>query len=205
MESTGTSTFVAPGGKDSPLRIIFVRHGEADKGLAEDIMRGPALTELGTRQAERVARRLSDQNLNHMYSSTLERAESTANLIHVYHRHVPLTLTGDIREVSHYHFLSDMMPDDPETASQLAAEKDSLTKFINHIRHSHHQGETICVVCHGNCIRTLLSMFGGKDPGRGLLIEVNNCSVTILDTWATGDAVLILGNCVRHLLARQIT
>jgi hypothetical protein len=48
-------------------------------------------------------------------------------------------------------------------------------------------------------------MFGGKDPGYGLLIEINNCSVTILDTWSTGDSVLILSNCVRHLLERQVT
>lgn len=204
MEISKHSTFVSPGNRELPLKIIFVRHGEAGQTIHSP-KRGPLLTDLGRRQAERVARRLSDMNLKHIYSSTLERAEATANIIHVYHRNVPLTATDDIREVSHYHFLADLVPNNQEVKEQIRQEKDSLTRFINHVRHNHKPGQTICVVCHGNCIRTLLPMFGGKDPGNGLLIEINNCSVTILDTWSTGDSVLILANCVRHLLERQVS
>ncbi len=204
MEISKSSTFVSPSSRERPVKIVFIRHGEAGQ-IVHSPSRGPLLTDLGRRQAERVARRLADMHFAHIYCSTLERAESTANVIHVYHRNVPLTRTDDIREVSHYHFLADLTPDDPEVQEQIREEKDGLTRFINLIRHSHSPGETICVVCHGNCIRTLLPMFGGKDPGTGLLIEINNCSVTILDTWATGDSVLILSNCVRHLLERQVT
>jgi broad specificity phosphatase PhoE len=204
MEISKSSTFVSPSSRELPLKIIFVRHGEAGQTIRTP-SRGPILTELGRRQAERVARRLSDMDIRHMYCSTLERAESTAEIIHVYHRNVTLTETDDIREVSHFHFLSDLTPDDKAVKEQIREEKDSLTRFINLIRHTHNPGETICVVCHGNCIRTLLPMFGGKDPGTGLLIEINNCSVTILDTSDTGDFVLILSDCVRHLLERQVT
>lgn len=204
MEISKNSTFVSPSKREQPVRIIFVRHGEAGP-TSNTPSRGPLLTDLGRRQAERVARRLSDVDISHMYCSTLERAEATANIIHVYHRQVPLIKTDDIREVSHYHFLADLTPDDQETKDQIREEKDSLTKFINTVRHNHNPEDTICVVCHGNCIRALMPMFGGKDPGNGLLIEINNCSVTILDTWSTGDSVLILSNCLRHLLDRQVT
>lgn len=186
------------------MKLIFVRHGEAGQ-VVHSPTRGPLLTDLGRRQAERVARRLADIDIDHIYCSTLERAEATANIIHVYHRHVPLVKTDDIREVSHYHFLADLIPDNKEAKEQIRLEKDSLMRFINLIRHTHKPGETVCVVCHGNCIRSLLPMFGGKDPGNGVLIEINNCAVTILDTWSTGDSVIILANCVRHLLERQIT
>jgi len=204
MEISHSSTFVSPSSREKPLKIILVRHGEAGQVINVP-SRGPLLTDLGRRQAERVARRLSDMHFRHMYCSTLERAEATANMIHVYHRHVPLTKTDDLREVSHYHFLADLVPDDRSVKEQIREEKDCLMRFINHVRHTHKPGETICVVCHGNCIRTLMPMFGGKDPGHGLLIEINNCSVTILDTWSTGDSVLILSNCVKHLLERQVT
>lgn len=204
MEVSKSSTFVSPSSREVPLKLIFVRHGEAGSTIHSPT-RGPLLTELGRRQAERVARRLADTDIDHMYCSTLERAESTANLIHVYHRHVELTKTDDIREVSHLHFLADLVPNDKEIKEQIRLEKDSLMRFVNLIRHTHKPGETVCIVCHGNCIRTLLPMFGGKDPGRSVLMEINNCAVTLVDTWGSGDAVIILANCVRHLLERQVT
>lgn len=204
MEPYVNSTFVAPSEQEVPLKIVFIRHGEADTSASKT--RGdPPLTDLGTRQAERAARRLADMTISHFYCSTLQRAESTANLIHVYHRNIKLDKTDDLREVSHLHFLPDLVPDDPTVKENLRQEKDCVTRFINHIRHTHNPGETICVVCHGNIIRTMMPMFGGRDPGRSLLIEINNASVTILDTWLTGDSVLILSNCVKHLLERQIT
>ena len=204
MEVSKSSTFVSPSSREVPLKLVFVRHGEAGSTVHSPT-RGPLLTDLGRRQAERVARRLADSEFSHMYCSTLERAEATANITHVYHRHIPLTKTDDIREVSHLHFLANLVPDDKEVKDQLRIEKDSLMRFVNHIRHTHQPGETVCIVCHGNCIRTLLPMFGGKDPGRSVLMEINNCSVTLVDTWGSGDAVIILANCVRHLLERQVT
>lgn len=204
MEPVGKSTFVAPSEQEVPLKIIFIRHGEAGTS-ARGPKSDPPLTDLGIKQAERVARRLSDMTISRFYCSTLKRAEATAKIIHVYHRHVELTKTDDLREVSHLHFLPDLVPNDSKVKETLRQEKDSVTRFINHIRHTHNPGETVCIVCHGNIIRTMMPMFGGRDPGRSLLIEINNASVTILDTWQTGDSVLILSNCVRHLLERQIT
>lgn len=53
------------------MRIIFVRHGHPNYKL-------DCLTELGHRQAEAAARRLSDERIERIFSSTCGRARETA-------------------------------------------------------------------------------------------------------------------------------
>jgi broad specificity phosphatase PhoE len=198
------STFYSATGQDKPITVYFVRHGQAVKGEGDD-KRGPPLSDLGRRQAERLARRMSGVELNHIYASSMKRAHDTARLVHVYHQELPLTVLDDLREVSHYHFLSDLIPDDQAIKEYVRKERDAVVRFVNHVRHHHRQGDKILVACHGNIIRTLMPLMGGKEPAQSVLLEINNTAVCILDTWGNGEAVLLLSNCTKHLLPKQVT
>lgn len=197
------NTFHSSGSKEGPLTICFVRHAQAENvpGGVDD----PPITDIGRKQAERVARRLADMSFDHIYVSSMKRARQTADIIAVYHDGVPFTVLDDLREVSHYLFLEDMIPHDIDVKNGVIKERDAVHRFVNQVRHTHRAGSSLLVVCHGNIIRALMPIFGGRDPSQNLLMEINNTSVSILDTWGNGEAVLILSNCVKHLLSRQVT
>jgi hypothetical protein len=61
------------------------------------------------------------------------------------------------------------------------------------------------VVAHGNFIRAILPILAGRDPKESLIMESYNTAVSILEVWSTGDGILCLGNCVKHLLPSQVT
>ena len=64
-------------------KILLIRHGETEWNAAE-LFRGRAdiaLNENGIRQAERLAEYLKDKQIDAIYSSPLERARKTAEII----------------------------------------------------------------------------------------------------------------------------
>lgn len=190
--------------REVPLVVVFVRHGHAGGPDVNDIL-GPPLTRLGEHQAERVADRLSRDKFAHIYTSDLARAYDTTRAILKFHEGTPYTVTTDIREVTHYNFVKDAHP--PKTAMKKSVKREweSISHFAAYLRHVHQPGERVLVVCHGNFIRSILPLLGGKDPRESVLIDINNTAVTIIDVWPSGEAVLKLANCTKHLLPRQVT
>lgn len=189
---------------EKPLRLMFIRHGQAER-RAGDGPDGPGLSRLGLRQAARVAKRLAKEKLDYVYSSDLIRARETADHIMGFHKDVPLAITPAAREVTAYHFTPCDEPRDKLVYEAISTERDTLIRFANQLRHKHAPGQTVVIVTHGNFIRTILPILGGRDPKESLIMEVNNTAVTIIGVWSSGDAILDLGNCVRHLLPSQVT
>jgi len=190
----------------SPLVIMFVRHAQATQGSrALSGQEDPALTDLGLQQASRVARRLQNEEFAHAYTSTLVRARETAKHILGYHRGVSLSETPDLVEICRDHFVG--VPDGfkPAPKELVERERDALQRFANRLRHAHEPGQKILVVAHGNLIRSIMPILGGRNPLESLLVEINNTAVCVLDLWASGAAVLQLGNCVKHLLQGEVT
>jgi len=200
--TTYDSTLPEP--KEVPLIVTFVRHAQAADSQFSGVS-GSKLTELGRMQAERLADRLAKEKFQHIYSSDLCRAYDTARQISEHHEDTPFTVTPDIREITHFHFLPEPRPVQPITRKSLRRERETVEKFASHLRREHSPGERILVVSHGNFIRTILPVLGGRDPRKVILVEFNNASVTIMDVWHNGEAVLKLANCVRHLPPGQIT
>jgi 2,3-bisphosphoglycerate-dependent phosphoglycerate mutase len=190
--------------KAQSFTVVFVRHAEA-VGPAINETVGPQLTSMGKMQAERLADRLAKDKFSHIYTSDLSRAYNTAQEVIKRHKETPYTVTADIREITYYHFTPDAQLVRPALRKIIRAEREALERFSNHLRRAHNPGETILVVCHGNFIRTVIPVLGGRDPRKSVLIEFNNTSVSILDVWQNGQAVLKLANCVKHLLPGQIT
>lgn len=190
--------------EDLPLVVYFVRHGHAaGPEIIPEL--GPPLSKLGEYQAERVAARLAKEKFDHIYSSDLTRAHETARIIIRYHRDTPFTVTPDLREITHHNFVRETTLLATRLRKMIKKDRQIVERFAERIRLRHHPQQKILIVSHGNMIRTLMPVLGGKEPRQSILLEINNASVSLLDVWPTGEAVLRLANCTKHLLPRQIT
>jgi broad specificity phosphatase PhoE len=190
--------------KDKPLTIVFVRHAQANPNDGT-LELGPVLSNLGERQAERLARRLSEETFNHIYSSDLTRAWQTTQFILKYQNHLTWTVSSDIREVSHHHFAPGRIPLTLSMRKNLREERMSLERFVAQIRRTHVPPEKILIVCHGNVIRSIVPLFASRRPEKVLMMDISNTAITMLEVWSSGEAILKLANCVRHLIPKQVT
>ena len=190
--------------QDAPIAVYFVRHGHS-AGPEISPALGPPLSKLGEYQAERIAVRLAKETFDHIYTSDLTRAHETSRIICSYHPSTPFTVTPDLREITHHNFIKPTAIPGSAVRKTMKAEMEAVRRFAERIRHDHRPGQKILVVAHGNLIRTIMPVLGGRNPHESLLIEFNNASLSILDVWDSGEAVLRLANCTRHLLPRQIT
>jgi len=195
---------VDPAFSNQPLTVILVRHGQQLIDVA-DPERDPPLSDLGWKQAERVARRLASLRLDHIYTSDLQRANDTTRAIGRMHPDTPLTVTADVREVLNYHFVDDPPPDHLDIQRILSTERAAIDRFIAHLRRNHEPGQRVLVVCHGNIIRTLMPLLGGRNPKESVLMDINHAAVSIMEVWASGNAILRLANCVKHLDDEMVT
>lgn len=187
-----------------PLTIVLVRHGEPQRPES-DIAHDPDLTPRGRHQAARVARRLAGGHFRHIYISDLTRAYRTGEAILKYHKDVPVTVTPMIREVSHHHYTSAVTGADAGEYATIHRERANIKAFADLILSQHRPGQTIGVVGHGNFIRSLIPVLAGIPPESAIMLELYNASVTIMDRWQSGRAVLRLANCVRHLHEKDVT
>ncbi len=79
------------------LRVILVRHGETDWNRIHRLQGGDSdtpLNETGRTQAQRLALRLTDEDVRAVYTSPLKRALDTALEIARYHRLKVKTLSS---------------------------------------------------------------------------------------------------------------
>jgi phosphoserine phosphatase len=85
------------------MRLILVRHGESEWnriGRYQGQLDAP-LSELGLRQAEALAERLSSEKLDAIYSSPLQRARRTADAIAGFHRSLEIQEDPALLEIHH--------------------------------------------------------------------------------------------------------
>ncbi len=182
-------------------RIILVRHGQS-MGNLEGYFQGRkdvALSDMGKKQAELVAKRLKNENIDIIVSSPLQRAYNTALCINKYHN-VPLITDDNIIEISmgdwDGKYVSDMKekypeqmndwwnnphkfsaPDGESMVDVYSRVGSALQKIINNYRE-----KTICIVSHGCAIRCMMCNIYNKP-----VTEINsigwgdNTSVNIVE------------------------
>jgi broad specificity phosphatase PhoE len=80
-------------------RVFLIRHAHAKDG-PKDPDRGRHLSAIGERQAQALARRLANWQIDAIVSSDLYRARETAAAVHVFHPNVPRFVDATFREVS---------------------------------------------------------------------------------------------------------
>lgn len=199
-------------------RLYLVRHG-ATQLTAENRFSGAEnvhLSDEGRAQVEHLARRLSDDKLEAVYCSPLDRTRETAALLAAPHKLTPISKDG-LREISHGRWegltraeVEEKFGDeyaaweaDPFTFAPEGGESglSVLARALPLIREIvlAHEGKNVLVVSHKATLRLLISSLLGFDARgyRDRLDQAPAC-LNILDFKDTVRARLMLFNDISH-------
>lgn len=169
--------------------IYVVRHGESVTNSKDKVIHtidlnswgefGAPLTEIGKQQAEKIAERLSTIKFDAIFSSDLQRAKQTAEII-AHSRNMAVTSISSIRERNYGNDYFKLPPEkkaeiqsalmelnDEEkmlyrytpTGESAREAVDRFNSFLKDIS-SAYKGKTILVVNHGNIMRMFLITIG---------------------------------------------
>lgn len=157
-------------------KIYITRHGETEWNIVRKMQghHDSPLTELGTKQANWLKERLKDINIDYIYSSPLNRAFSTANIIKG-DRDVDVVTIDELKEIhlgswegnlindikdrfpdKHYHFWNEphiYEPVDGETFEELT---NRVGCFFDVVKDKH-KNDDILIVAHAIVLKTLLN------------------------------------------------
>ncbi|MBT9177557.1 MAG: Phosphoserine phosphatase 1 [Firmicutes bacterium] len=185
------------------LTVLLVRHGETDHNK-NNIMQGHLdvpLNDTGRAQAKHLARHLASRyRIEHIYSSPLLRAFSTAEIIAA-KQQCPITAAAELRELD-VGLWQGLTLDEGRLSHPTVWEKlhaDTLytrrpsgesywdlyqrtTTWLASIL-PHHSLGTICLVTHGGCVRTLLAHALSAPPelfSFASALTVDNTGLTVL-------------------------
>ncbi|MGQ9540197.1 MAG: histidine phosphatase family protein [Armatimonadota bacterium] len=205
------------------LRLLLVRHGETDwnQQMRFQGQTDVALNARGIEQAEAVAYRLRNEPLQAIYSSDLQRAMQTAQIVAKYHDLSPVA-DPDLRELSYG--IWEGMSREEILASEWAElferyRKDSLRhrppgaeypeqiiersrRMLARVRHQHSDG-TVCIVGHGGSLRALICVALSAPLEVFRHIRLDNASLSAIEcgsdwTWVS----LINDTC--HLAQEKV-
>jgi broad specificity phosphatase PhoE len=201
--------------------LLFVRHGQTNSNIL-GLLHGRTdvpLTPLGHRQAEMVARRLSQfGDLSYLYSSPLRRARSTAEQIAM-RTGLSLHLIDELAEFDFgdlegytYEQIQEYFPElyakllDPSTRDLPFPNGESPKQFhervgtiVYELARSH-RGERIVVVAHGGVIGSSIATLTGGSLDDNMRYSVRNCSVTHIELAGLRMSAIHCLDDVEHLL-----
>jgi broad specificity phosphatase PhoE len=155
---------------------------------------------MGEEQAELTARRLSSVPARVIYSSDLERAIKTAQLIRSAVGDVPYEQDRELREC---------LPPCPAVSLKWPAERleegerHAESAFIKYVRPSDRDTCDI-IVSHGNMIRYMTARVLGVSSS-WCRMRTLNCGITELEIESDGTMWVVSYNDVGHLPTRLIT
>jgi probable phosphoglycerate mutase len=198
-----------------PSEVLLIRHGRSADvvpGTPESL--DPPLSDVGARQAARLAARLDGRPLDAVYASNLARATATAGYL-ARPRSLRVTTRADLREVhlgdwegggfrqraasrdpefmrfaaaGRWDAIPGAEPDEELRARAVAAVDDILAR---------HPDGSVAVVCHGGLINAYLAELLGIE--RSFVAVIENTSVTIVRAGDDGQRVLVTVNDCHHL------
>jgi len=204
------------------LKLFLTRHGQTDWNIARRYQghSDTALNQVGIRQAELLAQRLSRETIHAIYTSDLSRAMDTANRIQSLQM-TAKAITTDVRwrelsfgdwEGMTYEEMSAHSPElfdawmkdsltistpNGETHKQLA---ERVQTAFNELK-KNHKDETVLVVGHSGSMQTLLALTLGVDLRRYWQFRVSQASLSELTVY-DDSVVLNLFNDVSHLTGK---
>lgn len=185
--------------------LILVRHGQYHKCTDDQ---PEQLTTLGKKQAQYVARRLSEYQIDRIIHSSMPRAAETAQIIKERLNHRKTFLSCDE--------LRECVPGFPKNRRKKSGFTD-LKKLKDHQAQAERafkkhfktpqKSSVEVLVCHGNIIRYLVSKTLGVDTLAWTKMDIHQCGITIIEIKSTGDnkRTLISHNDVGHIPLEQRT
>jgi probable phosphoglycerate mutase len=200
-----------------PKRLLLVRHGETEwnrEQRAQGLTDVP-LNDKGRRQAQALARRLRNHNIDALHSSDLARASETAAILATV-LGLPVQLSGAWREIDlgewaglNHSEIETRFPEElaalergkdvprggGETLGALRARAAAEFERLAQI----HQGQTVLVVSHGGTLKALICHLIGLDIGyQRRLSAGGNTGLSIVE-FSAGQPKLTLLNDTSHL------
>lgn len=199
------------------MNIYIIRHGETkrDRVFNGDGYPDANLTERGVRQAHLTGEHLSKISFDEIYSSDLNRAIQTAQIISSYQKNHQITIDKQIREI-HMGVLHTSSEDQikstyPEFYHEFINKNtdfrypggesggDVLTRtldFLESIKGK--KPDNICIVCHGGVIRSVISHLIGLPQYKRFNLYPYNCGISLLKY--NGDNFKVISvNEISHL------
>ncbi|MCQ2363558.1 MAG: alpha-ribazole phosphatase [Acidaminococcaceae bacterium] len=189
--------------------IYIVRHGmtEANKLKSFQGNHDIPLNEEGLRQARALAEHFKDIPLDAVYSSPLQRAYKTAEIL-AETKNLSVNKVYDLREIcfgawegvdyeevqrrwpeEQYKFLNCPSQCRPEGGETMQGVQKRVHDAFAKILAAHDNYAQIAIVMHGGAGRLLLCDFLGLPIDRMWKITLGNCSVTTINNW-DGNMVL---------------
>ena len=206
-------------------KIYLIRHAEAEGNLYRRAQGqfNSNLTALGRTQLKALAERFRDVRLDALWSSDLNRTQSTAAAIRKYHPELPLHTWDRLREIDvgvwedvpwgniaeDYPEQMDHFTNDPARWSVPGGEPyehvQARMKAAVLELGARYEGGTIAVVSHGLCIRSFLcGIFGIPSSEIGRLPYGDNTSVSLV-TVEGGTARVEWYNDNSHLTGADLS
>lgn len=174
------------------MNIYLVRHGETDYNK-DRLLMGQLdipLNEKGLSQAKQVGKVLENKRISKIYSSDLQRATKTAEIINT--QNIPIELVTNFRE----HTLGrlDGTKWTPEWDEQDISEFEERIlreggEPLNHfekriwetfvkITENHSKDENLLIITHGGCIRIIIMKILEASEEIFSNLSIDNCSLT---------------------------
>jgi len=173
--------------------ILLVRHGQFDTNDTTSDL-GPGLTKLGRRQAVVTGKWLSTLPIAQFYSSPLNRAQQTAELIVSCVPGARVTNAPELREV-----IPTPVPGMrvQNLANHRASAKMAFAQFFTSPTRD---GRLDVLICHGNLIRYLLCRAMGAKASAWLKLGVcHHCALSECRINASGEVRVCSYNDASHL------
>lgn len=199
-------------------RLIFVRHAEAEGNVKREFhgWTDGEITEKGHIQAQKVAERLNDVDIDVIYSSSLKRTMQTAGYISEIKK-LPIIRTDKLKEINggdwegkrwdelaalwpHEHYSWENKPHIHKmpNGESMSEFKERLISEVENII-GKNKGKNICIVTHGTAIRAMMCTFYDCElDGMQNIKWYDNTSVTIIDN-EEGIYKIITEGDVSHL------
>jgi len=199
-------------------RLYIVRHGQSEWNLHNKVQgtKNTNLSELGIKQAHLLADRLSNFDIDYIYTSDLNRAYETAKII-AEHNNKEVKKLTELREMSFgiwegltsnainklYKDLYELWKTSPEKVKIEKAETLEVVqkRIINSVKKiiRENPNKNILIVSHGTSIKALILGLLGIELHFYTKIRLDNTSLSIIDIKDDGKAVLTLLNDTCHL------
>jgi broad specificity phosphatase PhoE len=185
------------------LELVLARHGQSSGNLDRSLGPDTDLTELGRQQAARLADWLvgQDYGFTALYSSTLRRAQQTAEIVNAHYR-LDIILDPDLREAEVPYL--DVLPQraeslgdepSPPFAPEYEQMRERVARATARILAENSEGQVL-VVAHGGTLATMLRTILGT---HALLVRTEQTAVHCL-RWEGGRWNLQYVNRQDHLV-----
>lgn len=186
------------------MKLLLTRHAETLENARSVVQGyGGTISPLGERQSKKLALRLRDEKIDHIYSSDLARAIKLTDEIRLFHSKIPLTLTKKLREVDFTKYLRTPIKDvNWRYVRDLESQEHLQTRakcFYDELVAKTASDETALVVGHAGTIKAITSVL--LDIHYNKIWDMDtpkNCSLSSFEISDEGIEIITLNN-IGHL------